>query len=303
MREMVADYYNCLSRLDSLVGDLLAALERSGKAGNTMVIYMGDHGADMLRGKRTSYEGGVRIPLIVRWPGHIRPDVREELVSTVDIMPTILEATRASAVAGLAGRPLQPLMDGARVAWREYLFSEYHTHGGANNYHPQRAVRNQRFKLIENLLPDTINPDYADTIRKLEGDASSRGVASFAGTIPRAIASSTADIRAAYALMEKPPRYELYDLQLDPYEFSNLANSAAHSAILTELTLQLTAWRERTGDPLLDAHNLTRLTAEVSAVKSKPSAKELGWDYPDYFFGTESSYQKPAAKKQKKNAP
>jgi N-sulfoglucosamine sulfohydrolase len=68
MREAIANHYNCMSRLDSLVGDLLDALERSGKADNTLVIYFGDHGADFLRGKRTSYEGGVRVPLIVRWP-------------------------------------------------------------------------------------------------------------------------------------------------------------------------------------------------------------------------------------------
>ena len=72
MREMVADYYNSLSRLDSLVGDLLSVLDRSGKTANTIVIYLGDHGADMLRGKRTCYEGGLRIPMMVRWPGKIQ---------------------------------------------------------------------------------------------------------------------------------------------------------------------------------------------------------------------------------------
>jgi N-sulfoglucosamine sulfohydrolase len=54
MREMVADYYNSLARLDACVGELLATLEKSGKASNTIVIYIGDHGADFLRGKRTS---------------------------------------------------------------------------------------------------------------------------------------------------------------------------------------------------------------------------------------------------------
>jgi N-sulfoglucosamine sulfohydrolase len=63
MREMVADYYNSIARLDALVGDLLDALDRSGKAKDTLVIYIGDHGADMLRGKRTCYDGGLRIPL------------------------------------------------------------------------------------------------------------------------------------------------------------------------------------------------------------------------------------------------
>ena len=48
-----------MSRLDTLIGDLLKALDRSGKRRDTLVIYMGDHGADLLRGKRTSYEGGV----------------------------------------------------------------------------------------------------------------------------------------------------------------------------------------------------------------------------------------------------
>ena len=49
LRQLVADYYNCISRLDSLVGDLMDVLENSGKAHNTIVIYLGDHGADMLR--------------------------------------------------------------------------------------------------------------------------------------------------------------------------------------------------------------------------------------------------------------
>ena len=63
LRQQTADYYNCMSRLDTLIGDLLEVLELSGKADNTIVAYIGDHGADMLRGKRTSYEGGTRVPV------------------------------------------------------------------------------------------------------------------------------------------------------------------------------------------------------------------------------------------------
>jgi N-sulfoglucosamine sulfohydrolase len=307
MREMVADYYNCLSRLDTLVGDLLAALQASGKSRNTLVIYLGDHGADMLRGKRTCYEGGVRIPLLVRWPGHARPQVREELVSTVDLMPTVLTACGAAAVPGLPGRPLQPLLAGEPISWRTQLFTEYHTHAAAPNYHPQRAVRTDRYKLIENLLPDTLNPDYANTFRKLEADATDRGRADFAGGLSRTIAAAAADVRAAYALMEKPPRYELYDLQADPYEFRNLADSPGHAAACAELQQALAAWREETKDPLLDPENLRRLTAEVTSVKSKAAGKELGWGYPDYFFGREPAVkrdnspasEKPAKKKKK----
>jgi arylsulfatase A-like enzyme len=101
--------------------------------------YPGDHGADFLRGKRTSYEGGLRIPLILRWPGHAKPQVRQELVSTVDLMPTLLAATAAPAVPGLAGRALQPLLGNGSAEWRSHLFTEYHTHAAAANYHPQHA--------------------------------------------------------------------------------------------------------------------------------------------------------------------
>ena len=69
LRRDSANYHNSMSRLDSLIGDLLEALDRSGKSENTIVVYLGDHGADLLRGKRTCYEGGLRVPLIMRWPG------------------------------------------------------------------------------------------------------------------------------------------------------------------------------------------------------------------------------------------
>ena len=290
MREMVADYYNSLSRLDTLIGYLLAALQRSGKAENTIVVYLGDHGADMLRGKRTSYEGGLRIPLIVRWPGYAKPQVLEELVSTVDLMPTFLAATGAALVSGLAGRALQPLLGDGAAEWRTHLFSEYHTHAAAANYHPQRAVRTDRFKLIENLLPDFINPGYADTNRKLEGDAIERGQVEFRGSLAKAIAAASPAVRAAYALMEKPPRYELYDLQADPHEFRNLAGLPEHGQILADLAKHLTAWREQTRDPLLDPKNLQRLTTEVTAVKGRAAGARIAWGYHDYFFG-----QEPAA--------
>jgi len=302
MREMVADYYNSLARLDSCVGDLLAVLEKSGKASNTLVIYLGDHGADFLRGKRTSYEGGVRIPLLLRWPGHITPQVRDELVSTVDLMPTVLAATGTPAVPGLAGRALQPLLGDAPAEWRPHLFTEYHTHAAAN-YHPQRAVRSDRFKLIENLLPDTLNPDYANTLRKLEGDADERGETGFKGGLSKAIAAANPEVRTAYAVMEKPPRYELYDLQADPHEFHNLAASPQHASTLADLQKQLTTWREQTRDPLLDPQNLQRLTAEVTAVKSKSDAKRIAWGYPDYFFGKKpamTTVELPTKKKMRK---
>jgi len=140
-----------------------------------------------------------------------------------------------------------------------------------------------------------VNPDYADTIRKLEADAVERGESGFKGGILRAVAAAEPGVRAGYAVMERPPRYELYDLREDPHEFRNLADSPAHAAILADLAGRIEAWRRETGDPLLDPANLRRLTAEVAAVRSKAAGRDLQWGYPDYFFGREPAAAAPPA--------
>lgn len=276
LRTLVADYYNCMSRLDTLVGDVLAALERTGKSRETLVVYLGDHGADMLRGKRTSYEGGVRIPLLARWPAGAKPgQVRHELVSTVDLFPTFLALAGAAPVPGLAGRSLEPLLSGERPAWRPHLFTEFHTHAAKTNFWPQRTVRDERFKLIENLLPGETNPGYAFTMDgHLEAD------------LRPAVRTASPEVRAAYARMEKPPQWELYDLVADPFEFHDLASDPTHAATLARLQRALADWRRETADPLLKPENLARLKQEVTAV-AKNDARENSWQYPYYFFGQE----------------
>ncbi len=278
LRAETADYYNCLNRLDRLIGDLLAALRRSGKANNTLIVYLGDHGADLLRGKRTSYEGGVRIPLIAHWPGHAKPgQVRQELVSTLDLMPTLLQVAGAKPVAHLPGHSLLPLLRDEQTQWRRYLFTEYHTHS-AHNFYPQRTVRNARYKLIRNLMPGQTNPGYDFTLNRFFAD------------LPQTIEAASAPIRASYHRMKRPPEYELYDLQTDPHEFHNLAVDAKFADILAELTKQLAAWRAETNDPLLDPDNLMRLKAEIDAcmVEGEARKPQLTLTYPDYFFVSES---------------
>ena len=73
----------------------------------------------------------------------------------------------AKPIAGLPGAELQPLFQSGAADWRTHYFAEYHTHAAAPNYFPQRSVRNDRYKLIESLLPDTIHLDYEKTIDEL----------------------------------------------------------------------------------------------------------------------------------------
>ena len=279
LRRQTADYLNCMSRLDVQVGELLEVLKASGKASNTLIVYMGDHGADMLRGKRTSYEGGVRVPLIVSWAGQVEPgQVRHELVSTLDLMPTFLEAAGAKPVDGLPGLDLAPMFDGRKVKWRPYLFTEYHTHS-AHNYYPQRTVRDDRYKLISNLMPGVVNPGYEFTRRK------------FFEEKREVVAVAPEPVRSAYELMEQPPAYELYDLEADPYEFTNLAENEDHAEVLARLQGELEDWRDETNDPMRDSENILRLKAEIDACLDGVDASKakLNLTYPEYFFSASAA--------------
>ncbi len=275
LRRDTANYLNSIARLDSLVGDLLSALERSGKAEETLVVYLGDHGADLLRGKRTTYEGGLKVPLLVRWPGKALADqAREELVSTIDLVPTILAATGAEAIRGVPGRSLLPLLSGEPAPWREHLFAEYHVHSN-HNYYPQRSVRGPRYKLIQNLLPDQENPGYEFTIEKFIGW----------DEMAQALREADATVRQAYDRMAVPPEFELYDLRDDPYEFRNLADDPGYQPVLDELRQVLDDWRRETSDPFLEPENVMRLKSEIEAtLVDGQYQRPSGWSYRDYLM-------------------
>ncbi len=277
LREDTANYYNCMMRLDKGIGMLMDTLDRCGKRANTLVVYLGDHGADVSRGKRTCYEGGLKIPLIIRWPAQVRPgQVRDELVSTIDFFPTFLAAAGIRPPVELPGRPLQPLFNGRPKEWRQYLFAEYHLHSG-HNFYPRRCVRDSRYKLILNLSAGEVNPGYEFTIGKKSTP-----------DIEQALNKAPANIRRAYEINRVSPKYELYDLKNDPYEFNNLADRPEHKEVLEELKEVLQQWRIKTRDPLLNPKNLKRLKDEVySRWKTddfQSYKKRDGWEYPDYFF-------------------
>ena len=273
LRHDTADYHNSMSRLDELIGNLLEVLRSSGKANHTLVVYLGDHGADLLRGKRTSYEGGVRVPLIVRWPGRQESgQIREELVSTIDLAPTLLAAAGADPIRGLPGRSLEPLVAGRDGDWREYLFTEYHLHSN-HNYYPQRTIRGSRYKLIWNLMPGEENPGHEFTINRFVGHEEMR----------EALNRADDRVRSAYKLMAKPPEFELYDLETDPYEFRNIAGFPEHQPVFEDLKDRLLRWRERTDDAFLDPANVARLKAEIeSTFQDGQYRRPNGWVYSGY---------------------
>jgi len=287
LREGTANYYNSVERLDAGVGRVLAALEQSGRASDTLIVFLGDHGPQFSRGKGTCFEGGLKIPLIVSWAGQVRPgEVSSELVSIVDIFPTVLQAVSLPARESLPGRSLLPLAAGRRpTSWRRFVFAERTAYSAAS-FFPQRALRDERYKLVVNLLAGRPNPvavayrthanrffRYGTTMLEAQGEAASVG--------------------EVYQRWEEPPAVELYDLENDPWEFRNLVDRPALREVRDRLLAELERFRREHADPLLDHTTLQKLEAEHAQVaKEKPRGRYgrgESWNYLDYLDPPEKS--------------
>ncbi len=249
-RERTANYLNAIVRLDTGIGLLMDALERTGKAGNTVVVFCGDHGPPFARGKTTVYESGLRIPFFLRWPGVTKPgQVSTKFVSTVDVLPTVLDAAGLRSSIPLHGMSLRQAVSGGK--WREYLAAEFHCHGN-RPFYPRRAMRDTRYKLIHNVLAGKAKPSTG-----IDGD--------FAFAISREARYEGTATRKAFDTFSDPPEFELYDLQTDPVEFVNLAGKPEHAAVEKRMKSALLQWRKESGDPFLDMAFLQRVSKMAGA--------------------------------------
>ena len=129
------EYMRHIAGIDENTGRLLAALDASPHAADTVVIftsdngyYLGEHG---LGDKRSAYDESIRTPLIIRWPGKIKPATSDAMALNIDLAPTILELAGLPVPAAIQGRSLRPLFDGATPAdWRTSFFYEYFKEDG-----------------------------------------------------------------------------------------------------------------------------------------------------------------------------
>ena len=277
LRGHLCGFYNCMSRLDECVGELLDVLDKSGKSDNTLVIYLGDHGAQFARGKVFVTEGGLRIPLIVRWPGTTKPGlVSRQLVSTVDLLPTIVSAARAELPAKLPGFDLAPVLNSTQEPLRAYLFAERNC-DAVTLYLPQRAVRDVRYKLIKTLLPGQRDPAAHHCL--VNGASNFRG----SPTYEELDNDSSKRTRLAYDTWLTPPTYQLYDLENDPHEYVNLSDDPSMAKIKSRLIKRLEQWQQDTDDKLRFPALLEKFTAEIEfCLENNIRSPKNGWQYLDY---------------------
>jgi uncharacterized sulfatase len=227
------DWANGLEQMqlvDREIGALLKRLDDEGLADNTLVFFIGDHGRCHIRGKQFLYDGGTRIPMIMRWPGQVKPgQVKEELVMSIDICATILEAAGIEAPVPLHGKSLFS----EEVKQRKYVFSARDKMDETHD--SMRAIRSKDYKLIQNLMPER---PWCQFNHYKEG------------AYPMLAAMNVMNLKGeltpeqAIFFASNKPDLELFDLRNDPHELNNLAGDPSHAQVQTEMLAALKDWRE-----------------------------------------------------------
>ena len=232
VREAMARMYTNIEHNDGLLGGFLGQLEEDGLAENTVVFNWSDHGP-LPRGKRWPYDSGIHVPMIVRWPGGLEPgSVREELVSTVDLGPTVLSLAGIEVPRYMQGRAF---LGEQACAPREYVYASRDRHD--ESYDMVRAVRNSRFKYIRHYNPGEPYLIWVPYLNK-HPIMQEMWRLHMAG-----------ELEGPQELLFGPkPTEELYDTLEDPYEIVNLAGDAGHRGELDRLRRALDDWIGEVGD-------------------------------------------------------
>jgi arylsulfatase A-like enzyme len=184
----------------------------------------------MPRGKQFLYDGGIQVPILVRWPGKIESgQVRDDLVQTIDISKTILDAAGVNPPHPLHG---ENLLKGNTVN-RKYIFAARDKMDETHD--AMRAIRSKEFKLIHNLMPERA---YCQFNRYKE--------TSYPVLALLNVLNMKEELPPEQAKFMAPnkPEFELYDMVNDPFELNNLADNPDYANIKSELLMELNSWRE-----------------------------------------------------------
>jgi N-sulfoglucosamine sulfohydrolase len=238
--------------LDRGMGAVFAALDANGLADNTLVICTTDHGIAFPRMKGYLTDHGIGVTLIMRGPGGFSGgQVCDELVSQIDLFPTICDLIGIDHPSWLQGTSILPLIQDETERIHDAIFAEVTYHAA---YEPMRAVRTQRWKYIRR-FDHHLGP-----------------------VLPNCDDSPSKDVLMQHSWKERSRPFEqLYDLIFDPNEASNVANDLSVAVVLEEMRTRLDNWMRDTNDPLLHGPVMPPPGAELN------DPEQLSASYPTRF--------------------
>ena len=210
-------YYQNIKYDDNQLGEILRIVERNDLKNNTLFIYASDHG---ISGKFTLYQKGIKIPVIMRWPGKIKKNIESNrLLGMVDILPTIMDIGGGKTDT-FDGKSFSDLLIGDDKKVNDYVYGVSTRQNIRNGFiFPSRMISNGKYKMIKNFNSIEV---YKKNLNK------GRIINKF--------------IELGAKKMSKIPYIELYDLDSDPYEKINIANNISSVKIINELSKKLEEW-------------------------------------------------------------
>ena len=248
-RTELAELQGAVRHMDRQMGRVLDAIRELGIEDNTLVIFTTDHGYAMPRAKCSLYDPGLavltifRLPMREGWHGGI---TRNEMISNIDYVPTILDLVGIPVPENVQGRSLAPLLDGDDYTPRDVIFGEISHH---DYYDPRRCIRTATHKLIVNFSSAPFFMDPSQSWR------------------PRSVTVVPEDPARAYHAC-----CELYDLENDPWELKNLAEAPEHAEIRDALMVPLRDHLVTTQDPILEG--------AITPPQHRKSLEILGQGHP-----------------------
>jgi len=240
IREDLRHMYGQIHAIDAGVGRIRAALEATGLAEDTLLVFVTDHGLAVPRAMGTCYDPGVEVAMLLEWPGTIPSATHDALVSTIDFAPTVLDLVGETPPPVADGRSFEPLLTGGEYEPRDHVYLSHTWHEG---YNPIRAIRTERYKYVRN---------FGDLPQFCVGTGTQAG----REMLEEAFATSRSE-------------EELYDLEEDPHEQDNVVDDPEYAEVATRLSDRVAAWINRT-DPYLPDEDWPPTDRNLEFLKKAP---------------------------------
>lgn len=236
-RAELAQYCQSVSRLDQGVGRVIQILRETGRHENTLIIYISDNGIAFPEAKTTVYDAGLKLPCIVKLPGRRAANrTGDALITWADLTPTILDFADATPKdAAFHGRSFRSAIEQEHASGWDEIYAS-HTFHEVTMYYPMRVVRTRKHKFIWNIAHGLSFPFASDLWMGPTWQSLKRhGLDKFGQ-------------RPVEAYLHRP-KFELYDLEADPFEVRNLADRPEHAALVQDFCDKLKRFQQQTKDP------------------------------------------------------
>jgi N-sulfoglucosamine sulfohydrolase len=262
VRLELAHYYSSVRRADDCFSSILKALDESGNRGNTVIMFLSDHGMPLPFAKTALWNHSTRTPWIVYWPGvtSLGTVDTDHMISAVDLMPTLCDIIEVDHPKGFDGYSFAPILRGGKLPNREMVFKVYNENSGGNRS-PMRSAQSKQFGYL-------FNP-WSDGKRIFK--TATTGTMTYRAMLK--LAPTDEAIAARLRFFQHGVPEEFYDYENDPDALHNLIDNPKYASQITKHRAAMRDFMSHTNDPVLEVFNHRNDAAARSAYVDRVQAE------------------------------